>query len=173
MLILNVIKNGVNCLINTNLNATIRINYVDLNKKSLYADFSSSEKCEMIASLQFIGSDFQTFILSFYKAFLEKKTLKFVQKETEESLINMVSASLNLIITCIENPIPLADYIDILVATHPKFPELVKDTELFAKAFMKSLIDTFKENYNERLGILWFKAVSTFAISVDFLLKNM
>lgn len=159
-------------MLNTNLNATVRINYVDLNKKDLYADFSNSDKCEMIASLQFIGPDFQTFILSFYRAFLEKKTLKFVQNETEESLVNMVSVSLNLIITCIENPIPLTEYIDNLITKHPKFPEMVKDTNLFAKAFMKALLDTFKENYNERLGILWYKAVSTFAVSVNYLLKN-
>ena len=159
-------------MINNNLNATVRINYIDIKKKSLYADFSASEKNEMIASLQFIGPDFQSFVISFYGAFLDKKTLKFVQKESEESLINMVSASLNLIITCLDNPIPLADYIDLLAERHPNFPELVKDTDLFAKSFMKAIMSSFKENYNERLGILWFKAVSTFAVSVDYLLKK-
>ena len=159
-------------MINANLNATVRINYVDIKKKNLYADFSASEKCEMIASLQFLGPDFQNFVLSFYGAFLDKNTLKFVQKESEESLINMVSASLNLIITCLDSPIPLGDYIDILIQRHPNFPQIVKNTDLFAKAFMRALINTFKENYNERLGMLWFKAVSTFAVSIDYLLKN-
>ena len=84
----------------------------------------------------------------------------------------MVSASLNLIITCITDPNPLADYIDILVETHPNFPKLLKNTDLFSKSFMNALIGSFKENYNERLGILWFKAVSTFVISVNTLLKN-
>ena len=158
-------------MINHNLNATVRINYVDIKKKNLYTDFSASEKHEMIASLQFI-TDFQSFVLSFYGAFLDKKTLKFVQNESEESLINMVSASMNLIITCLDNPIPLVDYIDLLAERHPNFPALVKDTDLFAKSFMKAIMDTFKKNYNERIGILWFKAVSTFAISVDYLLKN-
>ena len=159
-------------MINNNLNASVRINYVDLNKKSLYTDFSANEKSEMIASLQYIGPDFQNFILSFYGAFLGKSTLKYVQNESEESLINMVSASLNLIITCLESPIPLSDYIDILIETHPTFPELIKNSDLFIKSFMKAIVNTFKENYNERLGILWYKAVSTFTLSVDYLLKN-
>ncbi len=157
---------------NANLKASVRINYVDIKKKNLYADFSPSEKCEMIASLQYLGPDFQQFVLSFYGAFLGKKTLKIVQNETEESLVNMVSASLNLIITCLESPIPLAEYIDTLIQRHPNYPAMVKNTDLFAKSFMKALINTFKENYNERLGMLWFKAVSTFAVSVDNLIKR-
>lgn len=159
-------------MINNNLNATVRINYVDVRQKSLYGDFSASEKCEMIASLQYIGADFQNFVLAFYGAYLGKTTLKFVQKESEESLINMVSASLNLIITCLEDPIPLSDYIDILVGTHPTFPEFIKNTDLFTKSFMRALVNTFKGNYNERLGMLWYKAVSIFALSVDHLLKS-
>ena len=159
-------------MINTNLNATVRINSVNIKTKNLYEDFSDSEKTEMIASLQFIGSNFQTFVLSFYREFLSRNTLKFVQGESEESLINMVSASLNLIITCLHSPIPLADYIETLVYYNPNFIELVKNSDLFAKSFMKAVLDSFKENYNERLGVLWFKAVSTFAVSVNSLLKN-
>ena len=159
-------------MLKPNLNATVRINNIDIKKKSLYDEFLPSEKNEMIASLQFIGTDFQTFVLSFYRTFLGKSTLKFVQNQSEESLINMVSASLNLIITCISDPNPLADYIDILVETHPNFPELLKNSDLFSKSFMNALIGAFKKNYNERLGVLWFKAVSTFAVSVNSLLKN-
>ena len=126
----------------------------------------------MLASLQFIGQDFQTFVLSFYKEFLGKNTLKFVQQETEESLVNMISSSLNLIITCLENPFPLADYIAIIVSNYPKFPEMIKNKDLFVKSFMNALLNCFKENYNERLGMLWYKAVSIFSVSVDFLLKS-
>lgn len=160
-------------MINNNLNATIRINTVDITKKTLFTDFSASEKCEMIASLQYIGTDFQSFVLSFYGGFLvDKYNLKFVQKESEESLINMLTVSLNLIITCIETPFPLADYIENIANSYPTYRELVKNTDLFAKAFMKALVGTFKENYTERLGVLWFKAVSTYAVSVNHLLKN-
>lgn len=159
-------------MINNNLNATIRIDVVDINKKSLFTDFSASEKNEMIASLSYIGPDFQTFVLSFYRGFLGKDTLPFVKNESEESLINMLTVSLNLIITCIETPFPLADYIENIAQNYPNYPQLVKNTDLFAKSFMKALIGTFKDNYTERLGVLWYKAVSTFAVSVDSLLKK-
>ena len=58
-------------MINSNLNATVRINNVDIKKKSLFDEFSSTEKSEMIASLQYIGSDFQTFVVSFRKDYTQ------------------------------------------------------------------------------------------------------
>lgn len=136
----------------------------------MFSDFSPSEKSEMITSLQFIGPDFQNFIISFYSDFLGiggKNNLHFVQQQSEESLINMISVSLNLIITCLESPTPLVDYLDNLIAQHPNYKGIISNPDLFIKAFMKAIINTFKENYNERLGLLWFNACSIFAHSMN------
>ena len=114
----------------------------------------------------------EEFVITFYKNFLEEKTLKIIQSSTKESLINMITSSLNLIISSIEQPIPLEEYMEILIDKHPNFVNIIKNSDLFTKSFMKALVDTFKGNYNDRLGSLWYKAVSNFCTSVNLLLTK-
>ena len=159
-------------MINSNLNTIVPINLTNFRKASNQYNFSTEEKAEMIASLQFFGPNLKNFVFSFYKAFISKKISKFDRKESESSLINMLSASTNLIITCLESPNLLIEYIEILLAHHPSFSKIIQYTDLFVNSFMIAIIDSFKENFNERLGALWFKAVSSFAFSVNLLLKS-
>ncbi len=150
-----------------NINAYIPAPDIAGKKKDLYLGFTSIEKGEMISSLQFIGPDFQKFIKSFYESFSEKSTIIFVKNTSEESLINMLSSCLNLIISSLEQPIPLDEYMDILKSRHPNFPGMIKNKDLFVKSFMQAIINTFKNNYNDRIGNLWFKAVTIFVSTVS------
>ena len=159
-------------MINSNLNSIVPINFTNFRNSNNKYNFSTEEKAEMIASLQFFGPNLKNFVLSFYNAFISKKTIKFDKNGSEDPLINMLSASTNLIITCLESPNLLIEYIEILLAHHPSFSKIIQHTDLFVNSFMIAITDSFKENYNERLGALWFKAASSFAFSVNLLLKS-
>ena len=136
-------------------------------KNELFLDVSSEEREELIASLTFLGPKLQSFVVTFYESFLAKKTLNFIQNNSKESLINMLSASLNLIISSIQQPLPLEEYLNILITNYPSFTSMMKNKDLFVSSFMNAVIYTYKKNYNERLGNLWYKAVSNFATSVE------
>lgn len=155
-----------------NINAHIPSPDVADKKRNLYLQFSQSEKEEILASLQFIGPDFQNFVKAFYNSFSEKSTSTFIENNSEESLINMLSSCLNLIITSLEQPIPLDEYMDILKVRHPSFPGMIKNKDLFVKSFMRAIIETFQNNYNERIGNLWFKAVMSFTTTVSLFFSS-
>ena len=161
-------------LINPNLNGRIPLNSLDVMKKEkdLFLILTNDEKEEMISSLAFLGTNFENFVIKFYEGFLASQTLKFIQNRSKEDLINMFSSALNLIITSIEQPIPLEEYMDILINKQPGFAGLIKNKELFIKSFMNALIDSFKQNYTERLGLLWYKSAFNTISQMNTFLNN-
>ena len=154
-------------MFNPNLNSNAQFNNMYARKNELFLDVSSEEREELIASLSFLGPKLQSFVVTFYESYLDKKTLSFIQNNTKESLINMLSASLNLIIASIQQPLPLGEYLNIMMTNYPSFTDMMKNKDLFVSSFMNAVIYTFKTNYNERLGNLWYKAVFNFASSVE------
>ena len=154
-------------MINPNVNINTPINNMYLRSNELYVDVSAPEREELIASLKFLAPKLQSFVVTFYESFLEKQTLSFIQNNTKESLINMLSASLNLIIASIEQPLPLDDYLNVLVNSYPSFPSMIKNKDLFVRSFMNAVVYSFKGNYNERLGNLWYNAVASFVTTVE------
>ena len=155
----------------SNLNANIPINNLTPKKKDLYIEFSSYEKEEIISSLQFMGPDFENFVKIFYESFSEKNSSIFMQNKSEEDLINMLSTCLNLIVTSLEQPIPLDEYVSILIERHPNFNEIIKDKDLFVKSFLKSIVGTFKENFNDRLGGLCYRDALIFTVTMKSFLN--
>lgn len=123
---------------------------------------TSEEKQELISSLCLIADNMEQFVVNFYQNFLHEKNLNLIKQNTNESLINMFSSSLSMIISQIEHPFPIEEYIDILSVKHPDFMSMMIDKDLFQKSFMNALIDTFGENYTEHLGNLWHTAVSNY-----------
>ena len=159
-------------MINTNLGANVSVNTANVMKKDVYQKLTEDEKQELLSSLNFIGTHFERFVISFYEGYLHPQTVEFIRGNSKESLINMFSSAFNLIVSSIEQPIPLGEYTDILKEKHPKFKYFMMNKDLFVKGFMNALINSLKSNYNERIGMLWYKAVSNFTISMYSLLKN-
>ena len=150
----------------------LRSNFNQNQQTNNFVEFSTDEKQELIDSLQYLGLNFENFVISFYETFLQNKTLEIIQNNTKESLINMLVASLNIIISSIEHPIPIIEYKNILNSKYPDFTNMLMKRDLFIKSFMFAIVDTFKDNYNERLGYLWFKQVSDFINSYFLSLKQ-
>ena len=159
-------------MINSNFGANVPVNTANVMKKDVYQSLTNDEKQELLSSLTYIGTHFEKFVITFYEGYLHQQTVKLIRKNSKESLINMFSSAFNLIVSSIEQPIPLDDYIDILKEKHPNFEYFMMNKDLFIKGFMNALINSLKSNYNERIGMLWYKAVSNFTISMNKLLKN-
>lgn len=138
-----------------------------MNRMAQNFKISDIERQELISTLPIIGGNLENFVSHFYEHFLEKDTLKFIQQNSNESLINMFSSSLNIIISHTNDTFPLNEYLDVLITQHPGIKIMMHHKELFVNSFMQALIDTFKENYTERLGMLWFKSVSSFVLCFD------
>jgi hemoglobin-like flavoprotein len=159
-------------MINPTANAHVYVNNADIRKKNQIFELTQNEKQEFLSSLPLLSPDFEKFVKSFYKSFLEINTLKLVQNKSNESLINLLSSSLNIIICTIEHPIPIDDYMDILITKHPDFKEMIKNKDLFVKSFIYAIIDTFASNYNDRIGAIWTKAIANFVVSVNLFLNH-
>lgn len=162
-------------MLNYNSSGTIPVhNSYVWSSNQLVTPVSAIEKQEIISSLLFLGPNFNDFVNSFYKTFQERK-LDDVFKSSEESLVNSLSSSLNLLITSLEQPDSLKELAPTVIERYPNLKNLVRDKNLFLKSFMGALVDTFKNNYNDRLGLLWYKAlfkvVSEFRVQI--IMKNL
>ena len=140
----------------------LRSNFNQNQQTNNFVEFSTDEKQELIDSLQYLGLNNENFVISFYETFLQNKTLEIIKNNTKESLINMLVASLNIIISSIEHPIPIIEYKIILNSKYTDFTNIIMKRDLFIKSFMFGFVDTFKDIFNERLGYLWFILVSDF-----------
>ena len=148
------------------------VNNFKLKTKEQLLEFSTDEKKEIINSLEFLGLIFENFVVSFYKNFLAEQTLKFIKNNSKENLINMLTTSLNIIVSSIEHPIPLEEYVQILDLKYPYFSDLIKKPDLFTQAFMFAIIDTYKENYTDRLGELWYRIAFKFVTEMYLFFSN-
>lgn len=149
-------------MFNSNPNIGPPLSPDDIKKKVHSLDVTESEKQELINSLSIIGRNFTIFVRTFEETYSEKIPLKFLQNMSEETLINMLSSALNLIISSINENFPLDEYLNVLTETHPYFLDIVKIKDLFHKSLMKAVIDSLGSFYTEKLGVLWFKAVLKF-----------
>ena len=123
---------------------------------------SEEERQELTSSVSLLGLNLEQFVSNFYQHFLDQETLEFIQHHSKESLINMFSSSLNIIIAHTDESFPLGEYIDILKTQYPGISIMLQNKGLFISSFMQALVDTLKENYTDRLGYLWYKAISSF-----------
>ena len=121
---------------------------------------SDEERQELTSSITLLN--LEQFVSNFYQHFLDQETLEFIQHHSKESLINMFSSSLNIIIAHTDESFPIDEYINILKAQYPGITIMVQNKGLFISSFMQAFVDTLKENYNDRLGYLWYKAISSF-----------
>ncbi len=125
---------------------------------------SDLERQELTSCVPLLGQNLEKFVSSFYEHFLDKETLKFIQHHSKESLINMFSSSLNIIIAHTDESFPTEEYINILKTQYPGITIMTQNKGLFISSFMQAIVDTLKENYNDRLGYLWYKAISSFVL---------
>ena len=123
---------------------------------------TNDEKQELNSSLCLIADNMEQLVVHFYQNFLHEKNLKLIKQNTNESLINMFSSSLSMIISQIEHPFSIQEYFRILLMKHPDFITMMEDKNLFQQSLMNALIDVFGVNYSERLGNLWYRAVSNY-----------
>ena len=125
---------------------------------------TDEERQELTSSIPLLGLNLEKFVSNFYQHFLDKDTLEFIQHHSKESLINMFSSSLNIIIAHTEESFPTEEYINILKAQYPGITIMIQNKGLFISSFMEAIVDTLKENYYDRLGYLWYKAISSFVL---------
>ena len=159
-------------MINPNYNTRLLLNNMYTKKKELCINLPLEEREELLASLQLLAPKLESFIRSFYESYRENQKLDLISKEflfnkQSETLINMLSASLNLIISSIQQPLPLDDYLYILTTNYPNFSIMIRKKDLFIRSFMNAIIDSFKGNYYERLGNLWYEVIFKFVTSVN------
>ena len=125
---------------------------------------SDEERQELTACIPLLGQKLEKFVSNFYEYFLDKDTLHFIQHHSKESLINMFSSSLNIIIAHTDESFPTEEYITSLKTQYPGITIMVQNKGLFISSFMQALVETLKENYTDRLGYLWYKAISSFVL---------
>lgn len=124
---------------------------------------SDEERQELTSSITLLN--LENFVSNFYQHFLDQETLEFIQHHSKESLINMFSASLNIIIAHTDESFPLAEYLDSIKMQYPGITIMLQNKGLFISSFMQAFVDTLKENYTDRLGYLWYKAISSFVFA--------
>lgn len=127
---------------------------------SLIFKMSDEERQELTSSVTLL--DLENFVSNFYQHFLDQDTLEFIQHHSKESLINMFSASLNIIIAHTDESFPFNEYINILKTQYPGITIMLQNKGSFISSFMQAMVDTLKKNYTDRLGYLWYKAISSF-----------
>ena len=159
-------------MIRNDFKTNVLLNNTKGEDTRFYIELSELEKEELILSLQFFGFDFEKFVNSFKNNLFEMQRQNFMKKSSDESLFNILSSSLNLIVSSVEQPIALDRYISILDNNYNNFVNLMYNVDLFIKSFMLALISTFGRNYTERLGSLWLHAVSKFYKSVNIYFKR-
>lgn len=120
------------------------------------------ERQELTSSVSLLGSDLEKFVSNFYQHFLDQETIEFIQHHSKESLINMFSSCLNIIIAHTDESFPLNDYINMLKTQYPGITIMLQNKGLFISSFMQAIVATLKDNYSDRLGYLWYKATSSF-----------
>jgi len=123
---------------------------------------SDEERQELTSTVPLLGLKLEKFVSSFYEHFLEKETLHFIQHHSRDSLINMFSSALNLIIAHTEESFPIQEYIESLKTQYPGISIMMQNKGLFISSFMNAIVETLKENYTDRIGYLWYKAISSF-----------
>lgn len=128
---------------------------------------SMDEKEEIINSLDFLADNVENLVVNFYDYFLDEQNVNLINQITNESLINMFSSSLSIIISQIENPFYIQEYIRILSLKYPNLISMMSDKELFQQSFMNALIDTLGENYTAHLGNLWQKAIVNYMSEIE------
>ena len=131
---------------------------------SILFKINDQERQELTSSIPLLGANLEKFVSSFYEHFLDQDTLHFIQHHSKESLINMFSSSLNVIIAQTDESFPLEDNINKLKTQYDGILILVHIMVLFISSFMQAIGDTLKENYTDRLGYLWYKAISGFVL---------
>ena len=74
---------------------------------SILFKINDQERQELTSSIPLLGANLEKFVSSFYEHFLDQDTLHFIQHHSKESLINMFSSSLNVIIAQTDESFPL------------------------------------------------------------------
>ena len=131
----------------------------------LSLNLSEKEKFELKASCNFITyNKIELFVVNFYEAFLKPETLKFLQQNSNESLINMFTSFLNIIFLYLDDSTFVDEQISALLSKHPHFKDMMKFSNIFDEAVIKALQKTLGSSFTDVLEKIWFKTVTTFVI---------
>lgn len=107
-------------------------------------------------------NEIEVFVVNFYEAFLKPETLKFLQRNSNESLINMFTSFINIIFLYLDDPTLVDEQITALLAQHPNFKDMMNYADFFIEAFIKSLQKTLKSSMTSDLEKIWLRTVTTF-----------
>lgn len=124
---------------------------------------SDKEKFELKASCNFITvNKIESFVVNFYESFLNPKTLKFLQQNSNENLINMFTSFINIIFLYLDDPTFIDEQVFALLSKHPNFKDMVNFDDFFMDAFMRSLLKTLDSSFTDDLANIWSKTISSF-----------
>ena len=79
----------------------LRSNFNQNQQTNNFVEFSTDEKQELIDSLQYLGLNFENFVISFYETFLHNIKLEIIQNNSNGSFFIILVYSLNIIISSI------------------------------------------------------------------------
>ena len=119
-------------------------------------ELNEKDKFAIKTSLNFLlSSQIEGFVINFYEAYLKKETLKFIQKTTNESLINMFTSFLNIITSYFVDSTLLDEHIEFLLDQHSNFKNLIGFPDIFIGAFMTALVKSLGDQYDEKFTPIW------------------
>lgn len=99
------------------------------------------------------------FVLRFYYYFLETDAGKLFDKTKFEKQYKMFYASIELIITHINNPDLIEDYLNDLVNAHKTYGVVVEHVDFFIGSFMKALQEIYIGANKKEIIDIWYKII--------------
>lgn len=124
-------------------------------------DLTEKEKLYIKVSLNFLlTKEIEGFVISFYESYLKPETLKFIQKTTNESLINMFTSFLNIITSYFVDDTLLNEHIEVLLDKHQHFKDLISPSDIFIHAFMTALKNSLGKEFNEESTQIWLHLIT-------------
>lgn len=129
----------------------------------LSLQLSDKETFELKSSCNFITvNKIEVFVVNFYEAFLKPETLKFLQHNSNETLINMFTSFMNIIFLYLDDATLVEEQVTALLTKQSSFKDMIDYETVFIEAFMKSLQKTLESSLTDSLEKTWLKTISSF-----------
>lgn len=140
-----------------------QVKFLEVFTIELSLQLTDKETFELKSSCNFITvNKIEVFVVNFYESFLKEETLKFLQHNSNETLINMFTSFMNIIFLYLDDVTLVEEQVEALLLQQPAFKDMIAFEAIFIRAFMKSLQKTLESDLTDSLKQTWLKTVSSF-----------
>ena len=122
--------------------------------------FSDNERLQLQDSIIFLKKNIDFFIIRFYHHLLQTEAGSLFRNSNMENQYKMFNVSLKIILSYIEDPEKIKDYLGSMAQRHAQYGVNTEHTGLFIDSFMNAWKELFDNNYEENLFNLWYKIIS-------------